>query len=72
MAQQDRIYFAQRAAEEMEAAKAASSPEAVAAHTRLQRRYLERALVGGRVADQSEDGLFGDNRASFSRVLEDG
>jgi hypothetical protein len=48
MSGQDRIYFAQRAAEEQERAQAATDADAAAAHRRLQRVYLERALVGNR------------------------
>lgn len=44
----DRIYFAQRAAEEQELAMAAEDPEVREAHTKLQRAYLERASVGDR------------------------
>ena len=51
MGDQDRIYFACRAAEEQELATAASDPTAVKAHRKLQRAYLERASVGAR--DQS-------------------
>ena len=46
MATQDRIYFAQRAAEEQELASAAEDPQVADAHRRLQRVYLERASVG--------------------------
>ena len=49
MATEDRIYFAQRAAEEQERATAASDPEAANAHRKLQRAYLERASVGERI-----------------------
>ena len=48
MENQDRIYFAQRAAEEQELAQAASQPEVAEAHRKLQRAYLERASVGER------------------------
>ena len=44
----DRIYFAQRAAEEQELAMAAEDPEVREAHAKLQRAYLERASVGDR------------------------
>ena len=50
MATQDRIYFAQRAAEEQARADAASDPSVADAHRRLQRAYLERASVGERAA----------------------
>jgi hypothetical protein len=48
MATQDRIYFAQRAAEEQELAQAAAKPEVAEAHRKLQRAYLERASIGDR------------------------
>jgi hypothetical protein len=48
MADQDRLYFAQRAAEEQERATAASNPGVAEAHRKLQRAYLERASVGDR------------------------
>jgi hypothetical protein len=48
MATQDRIYFAQRAAEEQKLAAAALSPEVAEAHRKLHRAYLERASVGDR------------------------
>jgi len=44
----DRAYFAQRAAEELELAQAATDQEAAEAHRKLQRAYLERASVGER------------------------
>lgn len=44
----DRVYFARRAAEELELALAATEPHAAAAHRELQRFYLERASVGDR------------------------
>ena len=50
MADQDRIYFARRAAEEQELASAASDPEVAKAHREMQRAYLERASVGERPA----------------------
>ena len=51
---QDRIYFAQRAAEEQELARAAANPDVAEAHRKLQRAYLERASMGDRpvAADQ--------------------
>ena len=52
MATQDRIYFAQRAAEEQELAAASADPGAAEAHRKLQRAYLERASVGERPAMQ--------------------
>jgi len=54
MDNQDRIYFAQRAAEEQDLAAAAADPDVAEAHRRLQRAYLERASVGSRAAEQSE------------------
>ena len=48
MATHDRIYFAQRAAEEQELAVAAADPEVAEAHRKMQRAYLERASIGER------------------------
>jgi len=48
MATQDRIYFAQRAAEEQDRAVAAGDPDVAEAHRKMQRAYLERASVGDR------------------------
>lgn len=45
---QNRAYYAQRAAEELEAAEAARDEEAAQAHRKLQRIYLERASIGDR------------------------
>jgi hypothetical protein len=53
MAAEDRIYFAQRAAEEQELAAAAGDPQVADAHRKLQRAYLERASVGDRAETQS-------------------
>jgi hypothetical protein len=53
MADQDRIYFAQRAAEEQQLAETAAKPDAAEAHRKMQRAYLERASVGDR-PDQRE------------------
>ena len=50
---QDRAYFAQRAAEELELALAASDEGAAAAHRKLQRAYLERASIGERQVETS-------------------
>ena len=44
----DRIYFARRAAEEQELAAAATDPNVAKAHRRLQRAYLEKASIGAR------------------------
>lgn len=51
----DRAYFAQRAAEEMELALSASDEEAAEAHRKLQRVYIERASVGGRITEVPEE-----------------
>lgn len=48
MDRKDRLYYAQRAAEELELALAATDAEAAQAHRDLQRAYLERASVGDR------------------------
>ena len=55
MSEQDRIYFARRAAEEEKLADEALDPLAAEAHRKLQRAYVERASVGNRpeqAADQ--------------------
>jgi hypothetical protein len=54
MADRDRIYFAQRAAEEQELAASACDPEVAEAHRKMQRAYLERASVGDRPGEQHE------------------
>ena len=54
MTQHDRFYFARRAAEEAERAIAAADPEAAAAHRKLQRAYVEKALVGDRHVESVE------------------
>ena len=54
MADQDRIYFARRAAEEQERASSASDPGVAETHRKLQRAYLERASVGDRAQDSQE------------------
>lgn len=46
----DRAYYAQRAAEELDLALAATDDHAAQAHRQLQRAYLERASVGNRPA----------------------
>ena len=46
----DRGYYAQRAAEELELAQAATDSEAAQAHRKLQRGYIERASMGERQA----------------------
>ena len=48
MDQMDRVYYARRAAEELELALAATDDHAAEAHRQLQRAYLERASVGDR------------------------
>ena len=53
----DRIYFAQRAAEEQELARTASDPNVAEAHRKLQRAYLEKASTGARPT--AEVGEFG-------------
>jgi hypothetical protein len=54
MADHDRIYFAQRAAEEQELASAASDPEVADTHRKMQRAYLERASIGDGPAAKQE------------------
>lgn len=54
MSNEDRIYFASRAAEEEKNALAASDPKAAEAHRKMQRAYLERASVGDRPEAHSE------------------
>jgi len=48
MSEQDRIYFARRAAEEEKRAEDARDPSAAEAHRKLQRAYVERASMGDR------------------------
>jgi hypothetical protein len=48
MVERDRVYYARRAAEELELALAATVDHAAEAHRQLQRAYLERASVGDR------------------------
>lgn len=54
MEHRDRVYYARRAAEELERAAAAADHESAEAHRKLQRAYLERASVGDRPAKESE------------------
>ena len=54
MEHKDRVYYAQRAAEELDNALAASDADAAAAHRRLQRAYLERASIGDRPTVESD------------------
>jgi hypothetical protein len=49
MATEDRIYFAQRAAEEQQRAASSTDPNVAQAHRQMQRAYLERASVGDRI-----------------------
>jgi hypothetical protein len=53
--QKDRVYYARRAAEELELALAATDDHAAAAHRELQRAYLERASVGDRPVPVAEE-----------------
>ena len=50
----DKQYFATRAAEEAALAEQAGDPSAVAAHRELQRQYAERASIGDRRVEQRE------------------
>ena len=50
----DRIYFARRAAEEQELAIAAADPQVAETHRRMQRAYLERASTGERKGETSQ------------------
>ena len=57
MIDEDRAYFANRAAEEAEAAASAAERqdvEAASAHRSLQRRYLERASTVGRESETAD------------------
>lgn len=54
MSEQDKSYYAQRAAEEAELATNAIDETSRAAHARLQRAYTELASVGDRVRDEAE------------------
>ena len=51
----DRIYFAERAAEEQERAQSAADEQAADIHRKLQRAYLERASVGARPTEPREE-----------------
>ena len=53
MSDRDKVYYVRRAAEEAEQATAADDPQAEAVHRRLQRAYLERALVGDRKLEEN-------------------
>ncbi len=48
MVEENRTYFARRAAEEQSRAEQATDPHAAEAHRKLQRAYVERASVGAR------------------------
>jgi len=54
MADQDRIYFARRAAEEQDLAASAAEPNVAEAHRKMQRAYLERASTGDRPLSDAE------------------
>src|SRR3954470_18756565 len=54
MSNQDRIYFARRAAEEQDRAVASEDPNVADTHPKLQRAYLDRASTGARPANQSQ------------------
>lgn len=54
MSEQDKGYFARRAAEEADLALHATDPAAAEAHVRLQRIYTERASVGDRITEEEE------------------
>ena len=51
----DRAYYAQRAAEELELALAATDADAAEAHRKLQRAYLERASIGDRAVPLQDE-----------------
>ena len=52
MSEENRIYFARRAAEEQSRAEQAKDPQAAEAHRKLQRAYIERASIGDRWPDR--------------------
>ena len=54
MSNEDRIYFARRAAEEQDRAVASQDPNVADAHRKMQRAYLERASAGDRPSGQAE------------------
>ncbi len=56
MSNQDRIYFARRAAEEQERALSAQDQNVANAHRKLQRAYLEKASTGDRISQPAEIG----------------
>ena len=53
MSDRDKVYYVRRAAEEAELAAAAADPQAEGVHRRLQRAYLERALIGDRKVEET-------------------
>lgn len=55
MSEQDKGYFARRAAEEAEQALSATDPKARDSHLKLQRVYTERASIGDRLAENLEE-----------------
>jgi hypothetical protein len=57
MSEQDKGYFARRAAEEAELANTATDPDAEETHRRLQRAYIERASVGDREMEAADKGV---------------
>ena len=72
MADQDRIYFAQRAAEEQQLAVSSGDPEVAKTHRRMQRAYLERASVGDRPQHMQEIVGWCGNRADAGRLAPKG
>jgi hypothetical protein len=55
MDEDNRVYFARRAAEEEELAAGAGDRAAAEVHRKLQRAYLERASVGDRQMPESDE-----------------
>lgn len=55
MSEDSRIYFARRAQEEQEQAMGAADGGSAAIHRKLQRAYLEKALVGDRPGEAPAD-----------------
>jgi hypothetical protein len=52
MQEDNRVYFARRAAEEQARAEESNDPQAAEAHRKLQRVYIERASVGNRYPER--------------------
>ena len=52
MQEDNRVYFARRAAEEQARAEQSRDPQAAEVHRRLQRVYVERASVGNRYPER--------------------